>query len=209
MKSKPYITIAFVLFLFLPLQNSYSQISYFIGIKGGTVFSQYIISDEYSGDGTNSRILPAIGFTSQLFKSEYFMLMPEFYFLQRGMGGYGYISDRTSPVTYLSCLLLPAFRIENKLINAFFLAGSRIEFNLNYNKADFLDFNHINKVNFGFTLGTGLEKEISRKICATAEFRYSRDITPFAQSETVGGTILHYANSSFDALIGINYKLGK
>lgn len=207
----------FILILLFSLQNSFSQSTFTFGVKGGVIYSQYIITGVgYAGHGTGFRTGPAIGVTAKLISSKHFMFMSEIYYLQRGMSyakneyPFAGNSGKTS-VHFLSFNFLPAYRIESKFIFPYIFAGLRIEQALNYDNGGLPYFYSLTeKTNIGLAAGIGFEKAISNSTNITAEFRYDRDFIGFkSDAANIGGALNKYINSSFDFLIGLNFNLGK
>ena len=205
--------ILYFLLLLCNFQNiPFCQSNLTIGVKGGLIQNQYIVSDALEKkSGFRSGF--AFGITAEFLKSKHFMLISDLLYLKRGMsfksGDYfdAYNSGETS-VSYLSLNVLPAFRLKNIFLSPYLFAGPRIEFVLNHYDANYPGFYYnLNSFNFGFSSGVGLEKEISRGAYIHADFRYSRDFTYFKRIVTVGYGLANFTNSSFDFLLGVNFNI--
>lgn len=213
-KPLSYLKSIFIILIFISFQQIlFSQNNFTIGVKGGIVSSQYITTGQIIKNSDHRAGL-SLGISAQLFKTKNFMLMPEAIYLQRGMSfranEYNNVplAGGTS-VSYLSFAFLPSARFDNKVLSPYFFAGPRLEFALSHNDGDLTSFyNLLNNTNAGFSAGIGLEKEIAKKISITGEFRFSRDFTSFRNSSlAVGGEFSNYTNSSFDFLLGVNFRL--
>jgi hypothetical protein len=206
-----------ILIIFTVGQISYPQNTITLGFKTGIVYNENIISGESIASYSNGYNKPGfeIGMTTGFFRSRYFMLLAGAGFLQRGMnynkGEFVYaINSGKTTVNYLSFVFLPAYRFENKFINLNIYAGSRIELRLNYDDGGLRYlYYRLNTANIGLTTGIGFEKEITKGVNITADFRYSRDFTGFESDATnVGYGLNNFINSSFDFLLGLNFNIG-
>lgn len=191
---------------------SYCQNNLTIGVKGGLVQNQYIVSGALEkNSGFRSGV--ALGITAEFLKSKHLMLMTDLLYLRRGMsyraGDYfdAYNSGETY-VSYLSLNVLPAYRFKNNFLSPYLFAGPRFDVVLNHYDANYPGFYYnLNSFSFGLSSGIGLEKEISKGIYIHADFRYSRDFTYFKRIVTVGYGLANFTNSSFDFLLGVNFNI--
>jgi opacity protein-like surface antigen len=205
--------ILYFLLLLCNFQNiPFCQSTLTIGVKGGLIQNQYIVSDALEkNSGFKSGF--ALGITAELLKSKHFMLISDLLYLKRGMSfkSGDYFDAHNSGETSVSCLslsVLPAFRLKTIFLSPYLFAGPRIEFVLNHNDANYPDFYYnLNNFNFGFSSGVGFEKEISGGVYIHADFRYSRDFTYFKRIVTVGYGLANFTNSSFDFLLGVNFNI--
>lgn len=207
----------FAILIFFSFQHIlFSQNTFTVGIKGGMISNRFFSLTGNSGNtstfysGSMQRL--SVGISSELFKSKRFMLMTELFYLERGAQFEGVSNSYYTVTPYaglISFAALPAFRYENKYISPYIFGGPRLEFFMLYRlTVPPGKFYQASSVLFGYSLGAGAEKQISKKIAITFDARYSRDISRSVEGITVGYSQYYYRNESFDFLLGVNYTLG-
>ena len=175
-------------------QFSYSQLINNIGIKGGVTFSN--ADFKYTSGFDPSFVKPNWGFNGSVFaeflNSKYFNLVLEPGYEQRGFSFEIIKTDEFGNETgrfnvynnthYIPVSVLGKFKFSSSPVSAYFTAGPRLDFYLGYNisypdgelwndEEELLE--NYEKVNFGFTLGAGLELSSIKKFRPFIEANYS------------------------------------
>jgi hypothetical protein len=195
----------FIAFLILVFSSStvLSQNLFSIGFKAGIVNNHFRYGEGRFSNVTEYKQGAAIGISAEIFKSRYFMLMPEVSLLQRGCKGFpgDYRNPRAETSTlFVSFAVFPAYRFETKSVSPFIYAGPRLELKTSYDIG--------NNFNWGLSAGMGAEIKASSLVAFTAEFRFSSDATSFRKPVGLSSSFEDFYNSSLDFLVGAQVSLG-
>ena len=153
----------------------------------------------------------------EFFKQQNFSGIAEFHYVQKGYrlsfpvttaeqpDGTGEYITLNPRVDYISVPLLVKFRKDYSSVSPYIIAGPRFDVKIAYStEYGYSNFNSLNSVDFGLTMGAGLNFHISKNMGLLVEGRYSYPVTSSFSSSFV--TIKNY---SFEILGGLEFDILK
>lgn len=211
---------------FILITTSESQIVKQYGFKIGASSSYQTATTFINNEKSSSENRKGFdaGVFIEIFNNKNINFLAELHFIQKGMK---FVIDKIynipektgeteyTTINYLSFPLLLKLGFTSKIFSPYFIGGPRVDYMLSYNE-NILNgyYKSINKINWGFTLGVGISKKITKRSSLLVEFRYSKDLTSFPNTDFhVGNQLFTYGNevgvnirnSSLEFLIGLGF----